>query len=273
MCYYSNMPNSVIIFNKKRGQTPLECINEAKSNDQTLKYLPITYAGRLDPLAEGVLILLVGDECLKKDEYLALSKVYEVEVLFGFSTDTYDLMGEVTETMEEIDGSSQSGFSPVLVRESTESSISGAVKDILFQFKGRISQKYPVYSSRPVNGKPLYRWAREEKLKEIEIPTHDVFIESIEVINEGKMRGDKLNKKIKDDIGKVKGDFRQAKILSIWNEILKYKKKEKYKTITLRISCSSGVYVRSISHEIGQTLRIPSLALNIKRIRVGGYTL
>ena len=278
------MDKKIIIVNKKKGQTPLECINEVKKNDPHLNHLPVTYAGRLDPLAEGVIVLLVGDECLKKDEYLALPKVYEVEILFGFSTDTYDLMGEIISkassefifksSLEERDRSRRQA-----ILNSNSDSASNTeklgnyeiIKKTLSQFTGRIDQKYPVYSSRTVGGKPLYKWAREGRLAEIEIPSHNVYVDEIKLIEEKEISGEKLFYKIKDDIGKVKGDFRQEKILSIWDRTLRDKKEEIYKVIKIRISCGSGVYVRSIANDLGKKIGTPTLALNINRTQVGEY--
>ncbi len=276
------MSDNIRIVNKKAGLTPLECINDLKKNEPKLAHVPVTYAGRLDPLAEGVLVLLIGDECLKKDEYLKLPKEYEVEILFGFETDTYDVMGLVN-TMPKIlfersrdvgDGSRcqtipNSTFGSV----SQDTTFDEALEKTLSQFTGRIKQFYPPYSSRTVNGKPLYLWAREGKLSEIEIPAHDVFVEKIEIIKEGIIRGDKLLNKIKKNISEVQGDFRQNEIVNIWQNILEDKKDEEYKTITLRIVCGSGVYVRSIAHEIGVKLKIPALALRIVRTKVGEYKL
>jgi tRNA pseudouridine55 synthase len=253
------MSDHIRIVNKKVGQTPLECINEIKKAEPNLSHLPLTYAGRLDPLAEGVLVILIGDECLKKDEYLKLGKVYEVEVLFGFATDTYDVMGKII------------NLDLVPLRAELNTSFGEDLHKILPQFTGRIKQSYPPYSSRTVDGKPLYQWAREGKLNEITIPSHDVFVEKIEIIKEDIISGDKLLKKIQKDISRVGGDFRQKEIINIWQDTLKEKKEENYKTITLRISCGSGVYVRGIAHEIGQALGISSLALHIKRTKVGEY--
>lgn len=253
------MLKNVVIVNKNKGETPLDCIEKLKNSDPKLRNIPITYAGRLDPLAEGVLVLLLGDECHKKDEYLKLNKVYEVEILLGFTTDTYDVMGMVKNTVAS---------SELLFKRS---SFEEAWEKIIKQFTGRIKQSYPPYSSRTVNGKPLFMWAREDKLNEIEIPSHDVFIESIDLIGENTINGEKLLEKIKNDISLVKGDFRQAEIINIWNDTLKEKKEENYKTITLRISCGSGVYVRGVAHELGISLGIPALALKIKRTKVGEY--
>ena len=247
-------PNVINVY-KKRGQTPLECINEIKKANPELVHLPLTYAGRLDPLAEGVLLILVGEECLKKDDYLALDKEYELTVLFGFETDTYDLMGKVD----------VGHLSPDRCPTSTE------IQEILPKFTGRISQAYPPYSSRTVNGKPLFQWAREGRLDEIIIPSHEVFVGGIEIIKNDFISGSDLLSKIENDIGLVKGDFRQKEIISIWKEKLKDSSESKYQTLTLRVSCSSGVYVRSIANDLGKELGTPALALNIKRTKVGEY--
>ena len=247
----------VINVYKKCGQTPLECINNLKKDNENLRLLPMTYAGRLDPLAEGVLLILVGDECKKKDEYLNLPKEYEVEVLFGFATDTYDVMGKIM---------NKQATSEKLFENSSD-----LLTVILPNFIGKIKQSYPPYSSRPVDGKPLWEWAREDKLGEIEIPDHDVFVESIEIIEDKEISGEDLLKDIKDKISKVEGDFRQKEILNLWEEELSNKNEENYKIIKLKISCGSGVYVRGIAHSIGEKLGIKALALKIVRTRIGEY--
>lgn len=322
------MYEKINIVYKKRGQTPLDCINEVKKSNPELLHLPLTYAGRLDPLAEGVLLILIGDECHKKDEYLSLPKEYEVTVLFGFATDTYDVMGKVVkyETPSEIlfkrssdeGGGSQrqtilnsnsdsvsnpenlnidfitsSGqveskelfrmvwpsFQKNLARKSEDllnnsfDETTKQIQKILPQFTGRITQKYPPYSSRTVNGKPLFKWAREGKIGEIIIPSHDVYIESIEIIKDSFISGENLLNKIKKDISLVSGDFRQEEIISLWQKTLEDKKEEQYKTVTIKVSCGSGVYVRGIAHELGKKLGIPTLALRIVRTRIGEYTI
>ena len=272
---------------KNKGETPLECIHNYKKNNPDLKYIPITYAGRLDPLAEGVLLLLIGDECQNKNKYLALPKEYEVDVLFGFATDTYDVMGKIMENFgspENPFGRSSLACNDVALRAGTREDEGPdrvnwyadfvlKIKSILKDFVGKIKQRYPAFSSRPVQGKPLFMWARESKLNEIEIPSHDVFVESIEIIEEGSVTGEKLLEKIKNDISLVKGDFRQDEILRLWEEQLKNKEKEEYKTVKLKIKCGSGVYVRTLANDIGEALEVPALALDIKRIKVGEYTI
>jgi len=273
------MVDKIIKLYKKCGQTPLECINQLKKTNNLLINTPITYAGRLDPLAEGVLIALTGKECLNKDIYLALPKEYELTVLFGFSTDTYDLMGKVEDkiSQEELfERSSDFLAKNFKGRGQTISNSSSyfisKIQKVIPKFIGIIDQPYPVYSSRTVKGKPLFKWAREGRLNEIEIPSHKVRVDNIEIIKEGQINSKALLKKIKNIVGLVNGDFRQDEIISIWKKILSEKNQE-YKTLKLKVSCGSGVYVRSIAHELGQMLGLPALAFKIVRTKVGNYSI
>lgn len=261
----------VINYYKKAGQTPLDCIKDVRQNNNSFENMPITYAGRLDPLAEGVLLLLVGDECQNKDEYLKLPKEYELTVLFGFSTDTYDLLGKV-ETRESTNFL-WSGPSYSLVRGPKKLADSRVFLKILRKFTGQINQKYPPYSSRTVSGRPLFVWAREGKLNEIEIPTHKVIIDNIEIIREGNISGEEILEKVKVATEIVKGDFRQKEIFESWQKEIRDIEKEIFKTMTLKISSGSGFYARSLAYEIGKEIGVPTLAFKIVRTKVGDYTI
>src|SRR5690606_23219787 len=80
---------------KREGETPLECIQRFRAENPSYAEVSMTYLGRLDPMAEGLLLVLAGDT-RKKKAYLELDKRYEFEVLWGFETDTYDMLGLVT---------------------------------------------------------------------------------------------------------------------------------------------------------------------------------
>ena len=90
----------VLKLNKKPGETPLECLNRFKVDNPEYEGEKMTYAGRLDPLASGVLLVLVGEECKKKEKYLGLDKEYELTILFGFSTDSHDVLGLIEDKKE-----------------------------------------------------------------------------------------------------------------------------------------------------------------------------
>lgn len=78
---------------KNLGETPLQCLERYRLEAGIGADVPMTYAGRLDPMAEGDMIILVGEECKGKDRFLPAKKEYEVEFLLGIETDTYDLLG------------------------------------------------------------------------------------------------------------------------------------------------------------------------------------
>ncbi|MDQ5971282.1 MAG: tRNA pseudouridine55 synthase [Patescibacteria group bacterium] len=265
---------------KERGETPLDVLKRLKNENPEYQYVPMTYAGRLDPMAEGLMLVLTGDDCMKKDEYTNLSKEYEVTILFGFATDTYDLLGLVEdERSHVVPGRLAQAVEPSRAKIQQDfmcadgNNMTSEFSKIIKNFTGKIDQKYPPYSSRTVNGKPLFQWAREGRLDEITIPSHEVYISNIELIEESKITKTKLAKYIKENIGKIKGDFRQEEILEKWNEVLQNSTEEEFVCIKLKIACSSGTYVRVVAHELGESVGTQALAMHIKRTKIGDYSI
>jgi len=246
------LPKVIVSF-KEVGETPLEVIETIKSEVAEFKDVPITYAGRLDPMAEGVLLLLVGDEVHEKEEYLKLDKVYTFEVLFGFSTDSYDVLGKITDSE---DGK--------LTKKLLETAIKGLV--------GTREEEYPPYSSRPVDGKPLFQWARDGRLHEITIPTHDVTVDKLSFVELNTIGTKELIETIQTNVDLVKGDFRQEEIKELWKAYIENSMMEEFQIAKFYIECSSGTYVRTIVCEIGKRLGIPTTTFHIKRESVGDYT-
>ncbi len=242
-----------IIVNKKEGETPLEALELFRAKNKEYKDLPITYAGRLDPMASGVLLLLAGEETKKKEEYLGLDKEYEFEVLFGFATDTYDILGKL-----------------INVSESLHLGLEKKIKSNLKYFTGKFTQKYPPYSSKTVNGKPMFEYSRKDIV--VEAPEREVEVKSLKLIKIRKVQSKKLLENIEKRIGKVKGDFRQKEIVKIWQKNLQ-NKEAKYAIAYFKIKCGSGTYVRGIANSLGEKIFIPALAYSIKRTRVGKYKL
>ncbi|KAI9497465.1 putative tRNA pseudouridine synthase 1-like protein [Zychaea mexicana] len=105
--------------------------------------IKIGHGGTLDPLAEGVLILGVGDGCKKLHDFLHCTKEYLVLAKFGQATDSYDSEGTIT----------HSGSTSHISRQSLLS--------ILPQFKGEITQVPPIYSAISIQGKRAYDYARQ----------------------------------------------------------------------------------------------------------------
>ncbi len=243
----------IIVIKKKEGETPLEALGVFRRKHPLYQSVPLTYAGRLDPMASGLLIVLAGEECKNKEKYLNLDKQYEFEVLFGFSTDTHDILGKVIESAD--------GFFW------DKKALMEIVKNKIKQFKGPYEQSYPLYSSKTVLGKQLWQYAREGT--EVEPPHKSVQIKKIEVLGMRQISATVLQKNIIKRIHKVHGDFRQAEIIQKWEEVLN--NKNSYFIAKCRVECSSGTYVRVIAHALGEKVGAPALAYRIERTRIGKY--
>ena len=243
------MKNVICVW-KPKGLTPLDAINQLKINKPEYKFETISYAGRLDPMAEGVLLLLISKENKKREKYLNLNKEYEAEIILGISTDTYDGLGLISKI-------NLKGISKKELEEN------------LISFKGKQSQKYPPFSSKTVKGKPLYWWARNKKLNEIKIPSHDIEIYSTKLLDIKFISAEILSKQIIKNVKKVKGDFRQKEVIDTWEEFRKIHKEEEFIKIKINISCSSGTYIRQLANDLGEIFDIGAFAFSIKRIKVG----
>jgi tRNA pseudouridine(55) synthase len=244
---------NIFILNKKEGETPLQALEAFRAKHPRLKHLPMTYAGRLDPLASGIMILLAGEETKKKEKYLGLDKEYEFVVLFGFATDTYDVLGKIVKKSGE-----------KLSKEELEKGIAKNLK----YFKGKFKQDYPMYSSKTVKGKPLFEYARNGE--DVEVPSRDVNVKRLKLVGLAKVSKVSLHKQIKNKIKKVKGDFRQEEISILWEKSL-LNSSSIFFLASFQIKCSSGTYVRDISNSLGENMGIPALAFSIKRTRVGRF--
>lgn len=243
------MPTAIY---KPRGKTPLECVHQYKSTTGTSDV--VSYAGRLDPLAEGVLVLLVGDENANRRSLEQVSKVYEVDVVFGIKTDTGDLMG-----MPTLSDRLPPNISSRVLLQTTAS------------FLGTTVQRYHPYSSTRVDGKPLFYWAREGRLSEITIPTHPISIDSIEIINTRIVSLQSMVDSCNLIVPKVHGEFRQKEIIETWRAV---SGDRNFQVFSLRVSCASGgVYMRVLAEDIASMLGTHGFCLRIIRTRVGKWGL
>ncbi len=234
--------------------TPLQVVQKLKEVSSELETRRIAYAGRLDPMAHGLLLLLVEPETKDRSKYQNLDKKYEFEVLFGMSTDSYDLMGipkiEISDKRLEI-------------RD---------LELIIPKFLGSIEQIYPPYSSKTVNGKQLYKYAREGKLNTIQIPSKTIKIYNLILLGMSELNTKYLKRKV-NLIGDVAGEFRQDEILKSWQQIFDKYPDRNYQVAKFKLHCSSGTYVRQIIHDMGKQLGTGALAYDIKRTQIGNYKL
>jgi tRNA pseudouridine55 synthase len=264
----------VLILNKKEGETPLFRMESfrsqyikknklSKEEKEKINKIKMTYAGRLDPMASGLLVVLTGDETKNKEKYLKLDKEYEFEVLFGVATDTYDILGKVVR--QDLTTSHKSDL---WLKKDLEKKVKANLK----YFTGKFIQKYPVYSSKTVNGKQLFVYARNGE--DVELPMHQVLVKSLKFIKLRKINSKKLLENIEKRIQKVQGDFRQKEIIKIWQKILKTSRglvSGELFLASFKIKCSSGTYVRSIANNLGEKIGTGALAYSIKRTKIGKW--
>lgn len=240
---------------KQMGETPSERLERLRTQRPEYEREVLSYAGRLDPMAEGVMLTLVGSANKMRQAYLDMSKEYVLDVLFGFSTDTYDALGRIMNTGD------------------TEEITKKAIEKGLNEFRGHVAQEYPPYSSKTVEGKSLFQWAREGAIGALVLPKKTVTVYDISLEGLYKIKESALLSYIETAVEKVHGDFRQDEIMEGWKRALPNKNSDEreFPCATIKISCSSGTYARSIAHGLGQDLGIPALALHILRTKVGDY--
>jgi tRNA pseudouridine(55) synthase len=255
------------ILNKKIGETPLEALELFRNKKKIGSDVSMTYAGRLDPMAEGLLVVLSGDECKNKEKYLKLDKEYEFEVLFGLETDTLDILGKIVENENKFFSKKEFlSYVPVILKN---------IKKIK-------KLKYPLYSSKTVSGKPLFSYAREGE--NVDVPEKEIEIKNIIFLNSRVMTSEKILENINKRISKLSeiktnkkknsfntGDFRQKEILKIWEKFLS-KNQNKFLIAKFQVRCSSGTYVRVLAKEIGLLVGIPTIAFSIKRTKIGKWS-
>lgn len=235
----------VLTLHKEIGETPLECLERFRADNPEYVKVKMTYAGRLDPLASGVLLVLTGEECKKKEKYLGLDKEYELTILFGLSTDSMDVLGLIEEkktgALEYFGNFKKKDF-----------------EDLLRKFEKSFKQKYPKFSS------PAIAAGSEEDL-----PEKEVEIKKIEYGAFGFVSKKYLRDLALENIFKVKGNFRQNMIWVSWEQTLEKFPDANLPTLTIKVSCTSGTYMRSLAKAIGNEVGLPALALRIKRTRIG----
>lgn len=234
---------------KARFETPKECLDRFVMTHPEYRGVKATYAGRLDPLAEGVLPILFGDAVHKKDEVSAMQKEYRVKILFGFATDTGDMLGKLTRT----------DSTPVVRLQEIIMAIESLV--------GTREQRYPLYSSKTVEGKALHEYGRSGT--EVALPTHMVTVDAITLTALTTVTVAQVESLVSESCTRVRGDFRQKEILALWEDSLRLLYGKKFPVAEMVVTCGSGTYMRVLAEEIGEKLGVPALAYSIIRTKVG----
>ena len=149
--------STVLYINKEKGKTSFDMVHEI-SNLFGIKR--VGHTGTLDPLAEGVLLVTVGQATKIAELLTAEDKEYEAGVLLGVSTDTLDITGNIIK--------SKSVVEPLHLEQ------------VLKRFQKTYLQEVPIYSAVKVQGKKLYEYARNNQ--QVELPKKEVTIKKIELL-------------------------------------------------------------------------------------------
>jgi len=152
--------NGIVVINKPSGMTSHDVVARAR---KVLGFKKIGHAGTLDPLATGVLILLVGQSTKLFDKFMAFDKGYRATMILGKRTTTADIQGEVIFEKQ--------------CAHITAEDVSGIFKE----FEGEVDQVPPMVSALKVNGKRLYDLARQGI--EVKREPRRVLISRIELLN------------------------------------------------------------------------------------------
>src|SRR5208282_875345 len=200
--------DGALVINKPQGKTSHDVVDAVR---HLAGFRQIGHLGTLDPLATGVLVLLLGRATRLVQFYAGRRKRYEAGFRFGFATDTYDSDGEAQgpEAAPALDAATLEKFAEERV--------------------GRFEQMPPVFSAKKIKGRPAYELARKKQTVELK---------AVEV------------------------------------EIYEYRLKEIEGNLArFVIECSSGTYIRSLAHEMGQKLGCGAHLAEISRTAVGEFSL
>lgn len=202
------MIHGLVLVNKSKNITSHTVVERIRTLFKTKK---AGHFGTLDPLAEGLLLIGMGNATKFFNFYMKKKKLYSGKIRFGFATTTYDSEG-----------------SPLSEKKETDLS-QADIPALLARFTGKQMQIPPIYSAKKLNGKPLYKYARNNQ--EVEV------------------------KPVEIEIFSLKG-----KVLD--NE-----------TLGFEALTSSGTYIRSLAHDIGQMVGSGAYLHELKREGVGEFYL
>jgi tRNA pseudouridine55 synthase len=213
-----NPPVGILLVDKPTGITSHDVVYRVRKQTGVRR---VGHAGTLDPLATGLLIVLVGREFTKRQsEFLKQDKEYLCEAQLGIETDTYDVDGQIVKiaSWEELGNISQVDLEKVLGK-----------------FRGEIAQTVPAFSAVKVKGQKLYDKARRGQIDKKDLPSREVDIKELELTD--------------------------------------FKKDEESKAIffNIKVDCSSGTYIRSLAHDIGQELGVGATVKELRRTKIGEF--
>ena len=210
----------------------------------------MVYAGRLDPMAEGVLLVLTGADRFALPVHLTHTKEYVATFLFGVESDTYDALGRLAPA------------SPIAPKPDR-------CADAVASLPGTHSLPMPVWSAYRVKGRPLHTWARLGRLAEIVVPMRDMTVLDSAFHATEDVHVPTIIADIHARISSVNGDFRQAEAVADWE--LRAQMDPPAVLVHATLTVTSGTYIRALAQAMGARLGCGALLLSLRRTRVGPY--
>ncbi len=232
------MPDGWIILDKPRGLGSTQAVAAVKRNLREAGYgkVKVGHGGTLDPLAEGVLPIALGEATKLCGRMLDSDKTYEFTIEFGSETDTLDAEGEVVRT---------SRHRPPLA----------AVAAVIEHFTGEIEQVPPAYSALKVDGRRAYDRAREGE--DVELQPREVTIHSLKMAHSGH------DQPLRSAFATTRGrpdPFDPAAPLELAD------------SVTLVANVSKGTYIRSLARDIAHALGTVGHVTFLRRTKAGPFT-
>lgn len=200
--------DGALVINKPQGKTSHDIVDAVR---RLAGFRQIGHLGTLDPLATGVLVLLLGKATRLVRFYTGRRKRYTAGFRFGYSTNTYDSEG----TAQGPDAA------PVLDRS--------VIERLAAESLGSFEQMPPIFSAKKIQGRPAYELARKNQAVELKLVAVELF---------------------------------EYRLTEIEGSIARFS-----------IECSSGTYVRSLAHDMGQKLGWGAHLAEITRTAVGEFSL
>jgi len=143
--------DGILLIDKPQGWTSHDVVAKVRSilKQASGQKVKVGHTGTLDPMATGLLILVIGNYTKRAGEFTMLDKVYQAEATLGSNSTTGDNEGEITKISDEQPPKT-------------------AAEAVLDRFKGEILQRPHIYSAVKIGGQRAYKAARAGKMVEIE---------------------------------------------------------------------------------------------------------
>ncbi len=157
--------NYILLINKEKGYTSQDVVSKVK---KILNIKKAGHTGTLDPMATGVLPILLNNSTKLSKYLIEHDKTYVATIKLGEQTDTGDQEGKIIYNKEV----------PSEIYIKNDEGMYIEIEDILKSFLGKSKQKPPMHSAIKVNGKKLYEYARENK--EVQIDIYKINLKKVE---------------------------------------------------------------------------------------------